>query len=103
MVGFVILYSSDWFFVFKEYSNYIAYIAKDNESRICYVFQCASNNLANKIVHEIRNTFELRALADAHIQSFNKKFQSSTLTPKTERRVERKIQLGLLTSWEKIN
>ena len=73
-----------YFSLIKEYSKYIAYIVREHQDRVCYVFQCASNSLANKIVQEIRNMFELRTITDRHIRNT---FQlSSDSTPKTDRK-----------------
>ena len=42
-----------------DIQDYVAYVAKDDQRRACYVFQCP-NNLANNVITTIGQAFELR-------------------------------------------
>lgn len=42
-----------------DIQDYVAYVAKDEQKRACYVFQCP-NNLANNVITTVGQAFELR-------------------------------------------
>jgi hypothetical protein len=43
----------------QDIQDYVAYVAKDEQKRACYVFQCP-NNLANNVITTVGQAFELR-------------------------------------------